>query len=330
MSRTTVRRAQSFFRYLSSSDLDKRWGLYLTGAGEARVPPGAPYPPPGHPEGYHFEWHHGRVLREYQIVYLAAGGGRVETLHHAWRVQAGMAFMIHPGLWHRYRPDPATGWTEHWVSFDGAIARRAVRYRFFSPGRPVYRVREEPAILAAHHAILVAVQAGRPALQQVASAGVLSIMSLLHAASSPARSAASDHLSNAVNEAMRLLADPAQADLPLPDLARRLGLSYTWFRRMFTQRTGRSPHQFRLQLKLNRARSLLADPKLTVKEAAFRSGFDSEQYFCRLFRQKTGVTPGEWRKSGGGGRGVASAPTREAGRERETDREPDGPNEGRG
>lgn len=84
-------------------------------------------------------------------------------------------------------------------------------------------------------------------------------------------------------------------DLDLEKLADELNVSYTWFRRMFTQHTGLSPHQYRLQLRIARARTLLADTQLSVKEVAFRCGFESEQYFSRLFKQKTSLTATQWR-----------------------------------
>jgi hypothetical protein len=61
-----------------------------------------------------------------------------------------------------------------------------------------------------------------------------------------------------------------------------------------------SPHQYQLQLRIGRARTLLSETTLAVKEIAFRSGFESEQYFCRLFKAKTGVSPGAWRRRYGG------------------------------
>jgi AraC-like DNA-binding protein len=79
-------------------------------------------------------------------------------------------------------------------------------------------------------------------------------------------------------------------------LARSLGVSYTWFRRMFTEHTGLSPHQYRIQIRLGRARTLLSETTLTVKEVAYRCGFESEHYFSRLFKRKTGLAPGEWRR----------------------------------
>jgi transcriptional regulator GlxA family with amidase domain len=120
-------------------------------------------------------------------------------------------------------------------------------------------------------------------------------LSLLYSARQPGQSGP-EPVARAIHEAMRRMADPAHDRRPLASLARELGVSYTSFRRTFAHHTGLSPHQYRLQLKIGRARQLLSETPLTVKEVAFRSGFESEQYFCRLFKRKTGLAPGEWRR----------------------------------
>jgi len=290
------RHVQTFFRYFPISERDRLWGLYLTTAGESRIPPGSAYPPTGHPGDYHFDWKRGRVLREYQFVYISAGRGVLEMVGTRWRITPGQAFILFPGLWHRYRPDVRTGWSEHWVGCDGPVVRNLVRNGFFSPRRPVLRVREEDLLLGAFSSLIDAVHAGRPALQQVTAGGALSIMSLLYSAQQPGQ-AGHPSVGRAIHEAMRRMADPTQAGPPLPELARRLGVSYTWFRRMFAHHTGLSPHQYRIQIKVGRARSLLSETALTVKEVAFRCGFESEHYFSRLFKRKTGAAPGQWRRS---------------------------------
>jgi hypothetical protein len=180
-----ARGLQTFFRYFPISGRDRLWGLYLTTAGESRIPPGAPYPPTGHPGGYHFDWRRGRVLREYQFVYISAGRGVLEIARNRWRIGSGQAFVLFPGVRHRYRPDPRTGWSEHWIGCDGPIVRGLVRHRFFSPRKPVLRVREEDLLLAAFTSVIDSVHAGRPALQQVTSSAALYIMSLLYSAQQP-------------------------------------------------------------------------------------------------------------------------------------------------
>jgi AraC-like DNA-binding protein len=72
-------------------------------------------------------------------------------------------------------------------------------------------------------------------------------------------------------------------------------VSYSWFRHTFTAHTGLGPHQYLLELRLVRARSLLAETDLSVKEIATQTGFEDEFYFSRLLRQKFGITPSQWR-----------------------------------
>jgi transcriptional regulator GlxA family with amidase domain len=83
--------------------------------------------------------------------------------------------------------------------------------------------------------------------------------------------------------------------LNVEQLANQLNVSYSWFRRTFAQHTGSSPHQYLLELRLARARSLLSGTALSVKVVARQTGFEDEHYFCRIFREKTGLTPSQWR-----------------------------------
>lgn len=288
--------AKTFFRYFPVSARDRRWGLWLNDAGESRIPAHAAYPPAKHPGGYQFEWVKGRTLREYQIVYISTGRGVLETKGNLRsRINAGDAFILFPGVWHRYRPDPQTGWNEHWVGCDGPIIRGLVRSGFFSRNKPVLRTRQEELLLSAFASMMDAIHANRPALQQVMAGSTLYILSLLYSAQQPTQDRG-QNVALAIEKAMRQMNNPEQSQLDLAKFARSLHVSYTWFRRRFAQHTGLSPHQYRLQLQIGRARTLLSDSSLAVKEIAYQTGFSSEYYFCRIFKKKCGMTPSKWRK----------------------------------
>jgi len=293
---------QTSFRYFPVSPRDEAWGLYVTTAGQSHIPPHTRYPPVGHPKDYDFDWRHGRVLSDHQIVYISSGRGWFESRGVGRRpIESGDAFLLFPGVWHRYAPDPGTGWDEHWVGFAGETASRIVRNGFVSPGSPVLRIPLEEAALEAYGDIMEAVETHPPALQQVLAGLAARLLALVYSASQdrvpgdvPGR--------DAIREALRAMhADPAAA-VDAPALARRLHISYTSFRRVFARQTGMGPHQYLLQLRVAHARTLLAGGNRSVKEIAAESGFESEPYFCRLFKKRTGLTPGQWRarsRSGG-------------------------------
>ena len=62
-----------------------------------------------------------------------------------------------------------------------------------------------------------------------------------------------------------------------------------------------APAQYHLQLRLNSARDRLKNTRLPVGEIAQQLGFESAQYFSRIFKQKTGRTPNSFRRQYQGG-----------------------------
>ena len=82
--------------------------------------------------------------------------------------------------------------------------------------------------------------------------------------------------------------------LSVADFAGNAGWSESRFSAIFREETGSSPMQFFNAVRLGRAQGFLLDGA-TVEEASRRSGFSSVQYFCRVFRKHTGVSPGSFR-----------------------------------
>jgi len=75
------------------------------------------------------------------------------------------------------------------------------------------------------------------------------------------------------------------------DVARHLGVHPNHISRLFAEFGTESFGGYLLARRLERARLLLADPRLNVAEVARLSGFGSANYFTRVFRARTGRTP---------------------------------------
>jgi AraC-like DNA-binding protein len=286
---------KSFSRYFPASTRDRKWGWYVVTVGEARIAAGQPYPPPGHPKGYNFDWTRGRVLDCHALVYISRGRGTFESKRSAaTTVEAGNVMLLFPGEWHRYRPDENTGWHEHWLGFDGDVVARWKKHGFFSPRAPVFKTDQDDRWLTLFAELITVVKSNRPALQQVMAGYAAQMLGLLYAGHQ-AGVAGDDQAWGIVQQAIVRMRSDTDSGLDAQSLAKKLNISYSSFRHTFQQHTGSSPHQYLLALRLARARNLLEATSLSVKEIAQHAGFEDEHYFCRFFKAKTGMTPGQWR-----------------------------------
>jgi AraC-like DNA-binding protein len=283
-----------YFRYFKIDRRARQWGLYVMTCGESRIAPYQPYPPVEHPPVYNFDWQNGRKLTDYQIVYVSEGTGTIETDKLTIPIRAGDAIVLSPDLWHRYKPDEATGWHEYWVGFSGETAQRIFGSGFFSKKSPVVHIREEKMMLNNFHYLFQSARENAPALQQVMAGRTSVLLSLVCSSGQPV-SAMTQGTGQMVEQVRSLMGAEEMWDRPLEGFAKDMNVSYSTFRRTFREHTGMSPHQYRLHLKVSAARELLRSTTLSVKQIGYRCGFEDEQYFCRIFKRQTGNTPSQFR-----------------------------------
>jgi len=77
---------------------------------------------------------------------------------------------------------------------------------------------------------------------------------------------------------------------------KEMHLSHSQLHRKLDALTGMSANQFIRSLRLQKAKSLLLQPELSITAVAFDSGFNDPGYFGRVFKQELGMTPVEWRQ----------------------------------
>ncbi len=85
--------------------------------------------------------------------------------------------------------------------------------------------------------------------------------------------------------------------LGVDTLAERCNMSEVYFRRLFKNKFGMPPSQYIILTRVEHSKKLLVHTFLTLETCATQSGFSSLQYYCRVFKKATGITPGQWRKT---------------------------------
>jgi AraC-like DNA-binding protein len=94
-----------------------------------------------------------------------------------------------------------------------------------------------------------------------------------------------------------LLRDLWAKPLSIPEIAREAGMSPFHFIRRFEALFGTTPHQFRIQSRLDEAKILLARGGHSVTEVCMEVGFSSLGSFSDLFTRRTGASPSAYRRS---------------------------------
>lgn len=284
---------RNFSSYLTWAEADEKRQLVCTDVGMIETPPGSPYPPVDyrHPAAFK-SVATGRVVNEFQLVYVTRGSGVFRSGDDEYEVRSGSVLSVFPGVRHSYRPNWETGWDEYWVGFKGAYPDALRDGGFHTPERPFFAVGAHPSIIALYADIFATVESQEPYYQF--RAGAL-VMLLLSEIIGRARKAEQGNETTALVERAKLvMQENVHGALSVDRIGEQLGVGIERFYEAFKAYTGMTPYQYFIQLKINKAKILLDQEESSVKEVAFELGFDDPYYFSRLFKKKTGVAPSDW------------------------------------
>lgn len=285
-----------FFKYLTPSSDDVRWGLYVNVAGYAHVAPNDAYPPKGHPAGYNFNWENGRVLHEYQINYITEGSGILETRSGNYKVQPGTVIILHPGMWHRYRPFKKIGWKEHFLGFLGDFTNNIFQETFFAHQKPVLYIGFQDNLIKNFFELIRHVKEEKQGYQQLCAGITLYMLSSILSITKN-KDFSGRETEKKIRKSCIIIRESLHKNINIELLAHEVHLGYSHFRRAFKDYTGQSPAQYHLKLRLQRAQDLLVSTNLSIKQIAYEMGFQSNYYFTRIFTRKFGLTPTKSRES---------------------------------
>ena len=251
-------------KYMLASDRDALWGITTTTIGYEEIGPNDPYPTRGHADGYYFELEKGRVLSEYQLLYIIEGEGifhsrTVPEVH----LKEGDFFLLFPGEWHSYHPVGPKGWKKYWIGFKGENMDARVRAGFLSPTKPVYHVGFSDAVVSLYKQAYKTAQEEAAYSQQLMAGIVNHLIGMMYSL-----------------ERNIELKSRNQTHVDMINKARHTGLS---------------PATYQQDLRLQRAKELLSTTDMSIKEIAYQLNFESPDYFSAKFKLKTGRKPSELR-----------------------------------
>lgn len=140
-------------------------------------------------------------------------------------------------------------------------------------------------------------QSTNPSERALVRAGLLELLLRLFL-SPEGRTPAFDRATQIAYAAKDAIDRDGEAVSGMRELLESLGLSYAHVCRIFHRKFGITPTSYRDARRLERAKTLLREDRLTIAEIAHAVGFDDAGYFTRRFRAQNGITPGTYRATG--------------------------------
>ena len=285
-------------KYLAVNPVDLKWGTAVNSVGFQEIAPGMDYPPANHPSRYVFSANKGRILNEYQLLYITEGKGKFfsESLgrQKGVTIEKGMMFLLFPGEWHTYFPDKGTGWKEYWIGFNGKFPDNLVKEGFFSKSKPVLNVHLNEEIVSLYNDAIEASTSQESGFQQLLAGIVDRLLGLAYYNDRNSQFQESD-AANKIGQAKLMIYEEFTTITP-EEIAIKLCLSYSSFRKTFKEYTGFSPAKFINDVRMRKAKELLTNTSMNIKEVAYSVGYNNHDYFFTAFRHTTGQTPAEYRK----------------------------------
>lgn len=287
----------NYFKYLPPSKEFKSWGVYVLNAGYNKVGANENYPSASHPDAHYFSWESGRILDEYQIIYITSGCGIFESASTGvLKIEPGSILFLFPYEWHRFRPLDQHGWEEYWIGINGSLARKLVKKHFFSKENPLFKIGYQEQITTLYKEIILQVKHEYSGFQPWVSGAALHLIGILYSLRRQTTLKMDRNSDVMIRQAITKMRNHIYSSLTTVEFSQELNMSYSSFRRAFKEYTGLAPNQYLMHLKIDRAKSMLSSSSESIKEIAFKLGFESPSYFSKIFKTKTSVSPEEFRK----------------------------------
>ncbi|WMJ89959.1 AraC family transcriptional regulator [Anaerocolumna sp. MB42-C2] len=99
------------------------------------------------------------------------------------------------------------------------------------------------------------------------------------------------------NNAIQFIKQNYKNDINIDIVAENTGISYSYLRKIFKEKTDKSLVDYINELRLNDAKSMLRNTRLTIKEISGLCGYNHERSFSRVFTQYENITPGMYRNA---------------------------------
>lgn len=226
----------------------------------------------------------------YNIEYVISGKGWIEIDNRIIEVNSGDMYMLPEGIKHTYYSDSINPWRKIWFNgcghlYEQLIVLYGLKNIYHFPNLNGYNVLNKLISICADKSLSV---------DEINRKGTLIFTEIIlmmykHKNSETKISSDAIILKNYID------AHPKE-NISIKTLSKLIFKSESQTNRIFKKNFSITPYEYILNNKISRAKLILQNSNISIKEISFMLGFSDEHYFSNIFKKKTGISPSAYKK----------------------------------
>jgi AraC-like DNA-binding protein len=232
---------------------------------------------------------------DYILLYSLGGSGYIENDQEKMELLPNQFIIIPPHEFHRYQADLADPWTLYWVHFSSSKLKTILEdfkvNRFYRPTDIHYDARIIQIWMEMFNSLAEGYNEENIGYASLCLYRFVSFFFF------PDKKVKVEEENTPLDKSIAFMKENIGKRLTTEDIAQKFRYSPSHYTAIFKKKTGMSPIDYFIKLKIHYACQLLTQSDMKIKEISDKTGYDDPYYFSRLFKQVMGKSPKEYRRN---------------------------------
>lgn len=238
---------------------------------------------------------YGPALRSgYMIHYILKGKGIYKINGKTYHLKKNEGFLIEPNTLIYYEADKDSPWQYTWIGFNGTKAKEYLKRTTLSSNNPIFSYAESSDLLKSMNDIISASKTTSNRNLIILSK-LYEFLYLLCECFPNHEVIITDRPKNYIEEALLFIQQNYADNITIKDVSNHICIDRSYLHRLFKKFINKSPQQYLLSLRMEKAASLLTTSTLRISDISRSVGYTDALLFSKTFKKIKGLTPSEFR-----------------------------------
>lgn len=242
--------------------------------------------------------HYGPAVRDHYLIhYILKGQGTFYVGDKIYKLSKDQGFLICPDIITYYEADFYDPWEYMWVGFNGFKATSYLKHANLTFENPVFVYNKDRALEECLSSMIAA--------NNYKKSNEIRLKGLIHIFLSELIDNSNSNVSQIetrcdkniyVKKAVEYISSNYYRDISIKEIADYLGLSRNYFCSIFKDALGKSPQEFLIQFRMDKACEYMHNNNLSISDISRSVGYDDPLTFSKMFKKTKGLCPERYRQ----------------------------------